>query len=347
MSVEKKTFTVLFYKRTNKVHKSKGVAKIDGTLTIDPNNGSLVLRDASTNEDDHSESSSDEEETDKAPRKKKMTWKQQKKKMSKSRGEGTASGCGGIIFSGKNMDVAKKSLHEEDVIVLGGYDVQIVSSHSTTASSTNLAAAPPSAATTQPKQPPRDGTKIGLQSKKPMLPLKRKAAPLLSKRLPMTGTSQAANLAGSNVSTAASKTVGGAAAAGVPLASAVYNNKPIIKQAALSGAKAVLTSKTLNKNPIGQPATSSLKRRAVPSSSRSISMSKNHHGPIQAAAAPAAPLASVLPHIPLPASIRSTLRPHQVTGVDFIWRCLTGDVRGAILGDEVRRDSTSSLNTVA
>jgi hypothetical protein len=116
-----------------------------------------------------------------------------------------------------------------------------------------------------------------------MLPLKRKAAPLLSKRVPMTGTSQANVATGSNISTAVSNTVG-AAATGVPLASTMNNNKPIIKQAALSGEKAILTSKTLNKNPIRQSATSSLKRRAAPSSSRSISMSKNHHGPIQAAA---------------------------------------------------------------
>jgi hypothetical protein len=42
----------------------------------------------------------------------------------------------------------------------------------------------------------------------------------------------------------------------------------------------------------------------------------------------------VLPHIPLPASIRNVLRPHQIEGVDFIWRTLK-EKKGCILGDEM------------
>lgn len=42
----------------------------------------------------------------------------------------------------------------------------------------------------------------------------------------------------------------------------------------------------------------------------------------------------VLPHIPLPGSIRTALKPHQVSGVDFLWRTLK-EKHGCILGDEM------------
>ena len=42
-----------------------------------------------------------------------------------------------------------------------------------------------------------------------------------------------------------------------------------------------------------------------------------------------------LPHIPMPASIRQVLRPHQITGVEFLYRMVTGEKRGCILGDEM------------
>ena len=45
-------------------------------------------------------------------------------------------------------------------------------------------------------------------------------------------------------------------------------------------------------------------------------------------------VAKILPHISLPASIRAVLRPHQVQGVDFIWRTLK-EKKGCILGDEM------------
>jgi hypothetical protein len=43
---------------------------------------------------------------------------------------------------------------------------------------------------------------------------------------------------------------------------------------------------------------------------------------------------TVLPHIPLPASIRTVLKPHQIQGVDFLWRTLA-EKKGCILGDEM------------
>jgi hypothetical protein len=43
---------------------------------------------------------------------------------------------------------------------------------------------------------------------------------------------------------------------------------------------------------------------------------------------------TIVPHIPLPGSIRTALKPHQVSGVDFLWRTLT-EKQGCILGDEM------------
>lgn len=61
-------------------------------------------------------------------------------------------------------------------------------------------------------------------------------------------------------------------------------------------------------------------------------------------------ICSTLPHIPLPGSIRSKLRPHQVTGVDFLWKALTTTQelqkqKGAILADEMGLGKT--LMTIA
>jgi hypothetical protein len=50
----------------------------------------------------------------------------------------------------------------------------------------------------------------------------------------------------------------------------------------------------------------------------------------------------VLPHIPLPASIRTVLRPHQVEGVNFMWRTLN-EKKGCILGDEMGLGVCSGL----
>jgi SNF2 family DNA or RNA helicase len=43
---------------------------------------------------------------------------------------------------------------------------------------------------------------------------------------------------------------------------------------------------------------------------------------------------TALPHIPLPATIRTVLKPHQIQGVDFLWRTLA-EKKGCILGDEM------------
>lgn len=48
----------------------------------------------------------------------------------------------------------------------------------------------------------------------------------------------------------------------------------------------------------------------------------------------AATTTTILPHIPLPASIRNVLLPHQITGVDFLYQKLT-QKGGCILGDEM------------
>ena len=53
---------------------------------------------------------------------------------------------------------------------------------------------------------------------------------------------------------------------------------------------------------------------------------------------------TVLPDVPLPASIRTTLRPHQVDGVEFLWKALNRH-KGAMLADEMGLGKT--LMTIA
>lgn len=96
------SYEVLYYKRAsaNKVHRQRGVATMDGILTVQGER--VTLRMAGDDQ-----CSSDEEENAK------KNWKRGKSKASSS------------VYSGIQRDIAKRTLNLEDTIVLGGYEVQI------------------------------------------------------------------------------------------------------------------------------------------------------------------------------------------------------------------------------
>lgn len=107
-----RTYEVLYYKRAsaNKVHRQRGVATMDGILSI--NGERVTLQDTGDNEDQCS--TSDNEQATK-------NWK-------KNRGKSNVSS---FVYSGTQREIAKRTLNVDDTIVLGGYEVQISSILST------------------------------------------------------------------------------------------------------------------------------------------------------------------------------------------------------------------------
>ena len=304
-------YDVLFYKRSahSKVHKSKGVSKIDGILSVDLTRQTISLRCA--DEDKEDESSEDE----------KVPWKDRRKKSAKS-------APSGIVYSGKQPSGNMTQLQDDTTVVLGNFEVEIVSCRS------------PSNAI--PLHNPLHATPKGLLRKtapgaalKPLLPVKRKALPSTLQRQPPP---QPQN------SVSKSK-----------LPSTLQRKPPPQPQNAVS--QVTLSSSLPHRRPLPEP------RKLPPKVMPKIPIVKRHsnllrpkvdnltgvtttslatHPKLAARSAPstfntptvAASSVTVLPHIPLPGNLRTLLRPHQVEGVDFLWRALT-EHNGAILADEM------------
>ena len=285
-------YDALFYKRSahSKVHKSKGASKIDGILSINIGKQTLSLV-CAENDDSSGDDDDDEEE------KGKMTWKKRRKKTSKA-------GPRGVVYSGKLQgELTASGIQENATLVLGTYDVEVVSLRSKPASAPasgkgstvrrgvgSVAATKPTAGV--PVKPAQGFKKtIGLHSVKPrgILPAKRKPVTQPTIKRP---PAQPRKLL-PNESTTQSAIVPPRAKVLRHSSDNVVNSQPAAPKAAV-------------KRP---PPT----RWTPPTAVANI---------------------AVLPHIPLPASIRKVLRPHQVTGVDFLWKALTNE-NGAILADEM------------
>eukprot|EP00985_Skeletonema_marinoi_P013562 scaffold6749_cov89-Skeletonema_marinoi.AAC.1 len=120
-------YTVLYYKRTNKVHKHRGTSRQDGILSIAPPplcSVSLLDNDvANANDaiDDNSDDDSDDGNKYYGKRSKKNTKKQRTtKKQKKNAPKKPKSGA--VIYSGVNSELAKRAadITEDDEIVLSG-----------------------------------------------------------------------------------------------------------------------------------------------------------------------------------------------------------------------------------
>jgi hypothetical protein len=158
MSSDVTEFSVLFYKRSLqfKVHKSKGVSKVDGVLTIHKGTKTACLR--CTENDEDNDSSDDEGQ--------KMTWKERRKKTAKS-------ALKGVVYSGKlpGGDVSK--IETDCTIILGSYEVEIIAEIATSATRG------PSSKTQTGHTDTKRTTVVPLRSslpttKKTVLPVKRK-----------------------------------------------------------------------------------------------------------------------------------------------------------------------------
>ncbi|KAL7462086.1 hypothetical protein ACHAXS_002486, partial [Conticribra weissflogii] len=142
-------YTVLYYKRTNKVHKNRGTSRIDGTLTIHPPPSCVVCLKCEANEDDggcgndfgaDDENASDEDEDakdggngiKKCGSKKKMTKMQKFQNRKKSAAAGTIKMKSGVIWSGVNNSLAYRAFSAEglgdgeDLVLNAQWECQIM-----------------------------------------------------------------------------------------------------------------------------------------------------------------------------------------------------------------------------
>jgi len=116
-------YEVLYYERKNKVHKSKGVSKFDGILTIVFATGSIRLRSSDHNDDDASSSSSEDDESHRGGKKSFAKKKNKKKQTQKSKA---------VPYCGTDKALVQRCpFPDDEIIILGQYEVQIVSSLST------------------------------------------------------------------------------------------------------------------------------------------------------------------------------------------------------------------------
>jgi hypothetical protein len=360
-------FEVLYYKRTSKVHKSKGVSKVDGILTVlEHPKHTLQLRDAAAesegdeNGNDSSDSGSDDSDgSNNDKKKKKKNWKKPAKSKTKKKKKPS-----GLVFAGVNAEIAKRAatLQEDDVLALGAYEVQILArcshpngSFATASKSVSSRGATAIADGTLKKQPHKLGAV-------PVRGLVRKVVPLLSKRRgpigvkrnspvqPLTVAVAAAAVVHSSTTSSSSSTVDDVPTPTGPLHPQVLPLHQQQRHRRPLQAKSILTSSsdknsvTSNKDGIVgiKTATGLVKKRpAVAATGTSQPFKSLKRSPATATTG----TSTVLPHMNLPAAIRQVLRPHQVTGVDFLHQALTCANGGAILADEMGLGKT--LMTIA
>lgn len=133
-------YIVLYYKRSNKVHKTKGTSRLDGILTIHAPPSCLVKLSPET-ADEQSDFGGDSDDSDDDSDNgtgKKMSFKKKlqarRKKMQKNpggRGRSSSSKSSSDIYSKVNFDIArhvfeKGFLEEDEIVVLPAWECQIV-----------------------------------------------------------------------------------------------------------------------------------------------------------------------------------------------------------------------------
>eukprot|EP00977_Amphora_coffeiformis_P007695 scaffold1690_cov182-Amphora_coffeaeformis.AAC.52 len=317
-------YDALFYKRSthSKVHKSKGVSKLDGILTIHLQQQTVSLRCCCEEEeaDDDDDDDDDDDESNEDDDDKKMTWKERRKKTSQA-------GPRGVVYTGKLQgDLMVSDIKQDTTIILGTFDVEVGSRRRSQAASDpkgrSLAAKKTALVSVKPK------TTTGLSSIKSrggILPTKRKpiAQPTTTfKRPPPQLTSlkrpppQPRKVTPHPESPTTTQTK--------------FPTKVRGKQVLHRTTDNIVVA--ANKTTIQQP---------------HAAVAKVHHQQsrwTQPSSAAAAAHTTVLPHIPLPVSLRQVLRPHQVEGVDFLWKAFMTNTTtdgsnnnhgGAILADEM------------
>lgn len=317
--VEDRSYEVLYFKRvaSNKVHRQRGVSTMDGILTVSGDR--ITLKNAWTTLDGRE---SDEKNDDESIQN--SSWRKKKGNQAIKKSS---------LYSGTQGEIANRVLNVEDSLIIGGYEVQIVS---VLAASTH----------TQSNHPTGSGISNHTLSKNPCTKktssiIKKPATKLLGKR----------KVAPSSVCT-----IGSGSSLFVPqnvhpMQSSALNSTNTVPRAMrweADGSKSQSTStsaasqQTENRpmrNSQGVMFHGSIKtplktvqRKAI--LSRRIPRPESTVSPKTQDPLILDPQVVLSSQIPLPASVRSIMRPHQVTGIEFLWKTLH-EKQGCILGDEM------------
>lgn len=247
-------FDILYYKRKNKVHKSKGVSKMDGRLRIHRDTNVIKLF-----EDDSKK----------------------------------------IIHQSINAEVASKTmqLQTDTDISLGHYEIEIVNVSENSASE-RIPALPK-------RKIIKSGVSVGTQNRKAFAVLNRKKS--TSSKTSLTFSRKATDFKKSWLQSrkppAQPKTDG-------------------VKHLALSSEseseEELPTRKTVGMKQLTEKGNSLLGRK------RKLVTAARSKSPISNNTVVHASLPGAIGNLILPPSILSVLRPHQQSGVVFLWNCLTG-----------------------
>lgn len=361
-------YHVLYYKQTRKVHKSKGVSKSDGILSINPHTEKVMLFDQD-HEGDHTI------------------------QVSSTRRP---------LHSSRNAALAKRfdNLENEENVPLGGYELDILgkaaggSGAATEPSSTESQAASQNARVPEPVPPPRRGlisrkrpfapdivaqshssssNVVGCTAVRPIPASSSSPPPGAGVNLPPCDASDAieSRLGRPRLNSGATlvRRVPSAQPRRRPIAPGLHPLAP-----RFASAKGLHQTQTNDEE--GTDAGN------IESSNSIVTTAHNHHQSVprrvhsvplrskvrptvairhptpstrlpptsmasEPAAADTTTPTALLSHLPLPTRVLRALRPHQVTGIDFLYRALTttsrnhhgsGDsgstIGGAILADE-------------
>jgi hypothetical protein len=296
-AMKEQTYTVLYYKRKNKVHKSKNVSKMDGTLTfLPPPKSMAVMKEADGNN---------------------VVFQ----------GPVTAE----LATKGCFIDII------DETISLGAYEVEILAKTGNSAAAVHVAMAPKpnfhNPVSSQPSGGPlRNASGAGLHrglnhvstnihhsrstnsvaKKRSFLDRKPPPQPKKVKMTPDNEEGEDEHAAPTNPHNNTQTTT--SAVSSVPLTKSLPSfRRPL---------KTTVATRTvmLSPPPAGRPQTSSAALGFAASGSTTTtsttSMTFTTKGEVFAGAV----ANRVVPHC-----IKKVLRPHQVEGVTFLWNCLTGN----------------------
>lgn len=344
--------SVLYYKRTNKVHKHKGTTKEDGILTIHPPPACTVALHSGDNDDNDD---NDDEEDHSAKCTTKKAKKQKWNNARKSIANGSHRRKSGVVFSAVNNDLSRRAfdtttveggrlgVNEDDVLVLNGqWECQVVALLN---SENNANVATAGAA--------MGGRKSMIMTKKPTMgsslmvrkPMPMQRAPLSSLRNknPLAKTSGL-----QSKQTAGGGGVGGGIGTKRPLQS-LHRTSAMGAASATSAYGAMKKDKNgewfLEKNDLDDDDDSEDEVTAprpsrtdtIPASLRNNPLNKRPRTIVSAGlnnTNSTTPTNKNKPNndfpgalgdiINVPASISTVLRPHQREGIAFLWNCVTG-----------------------